>query len=49
VSDLKVWVRVSWKGNLRPLNNLTPGYNLQVALMERRIGDVQSPYLLVQI
>jgi hypothetical protein len=24
------------------LNNLTPGYNLQVALMERRIGDVEK-------
>ena len=31
------------------LNNLTPDYDLQVALLERRVGDVDNPLTVQEI
>jgi hypothetical protein len=31
------------------LNNLTPDYDLQVVLLERRIGDVEQPLTVSEI
>jgi hypothetical protein len=45
VLGLKLWNQAFWKNQfmIRLLNNLTSDYELQLAMMERRVGDTDWP------